>query len=143
MLRDAHTHVLDGSKINAMVPRQWRLTSMGQPVQGSGRCLTTSEPITNCSDDNLKIHIPIPNEKNNEHFFSSQYENSAHVVSVWARGSWSFATQHGLHNFLGIHKAYVHPDYVLENEHVTLHGADKTHVWFCVSHPGQIHHKKK
>ena len=40
-----------------------------------------------------------------------------------------------LNNFMYVHKTWVDPSYVLSSDHITLHGVNKTHAWFCVTHP--------
>ena len=42
---------------------------------------------------------------------------------------------HKLHNFCCKHEKYVHPNYVLEHDNITLFGVTKTHAFFCVSKP--------
>ena len=66
---------------------------------------------------------------------SEEYENSAHVVNVMARGTYSVLVIQQLYNFVCRHEKYVHPRYVLEHDNITLMGVTPTHVFFCVSDP--------
>ena len=61
------------------------------------------------------------------------YEHSAQVVDVWFCANWSFAFKHTPDNYLYTHNRYVHPDYILKNDKVTLQGVTETHAYFCVS----------
>ena len=70
-----------------------------------------------------------------EQRLSEGYENSAQVVNVMARGTYSVLLIQQLHNFVLYHKKYVHPRYVIEHENITLMGITPTHAFFCVSDP--------
>ena len=64
---------------------------------------------------------------------SEKYENSAQVVNVMARGTYSVLLIKQLYNFVWYHERYVHPRYVLEHDNITLMGITPTHAFFCVS----------
>ena len=64
---------------------------------------------------------------------SEEYENSAQVVNIVARGTYSVLLIHQLHHFVWYHEKYVHPRYVLQHDNITLMGVTPTHVFFCVS----------
>ena len=66
---------------------------------------------------------------------SEKYENSAQVVNVMARGTYSVLLIKQLYNFVWYHERYVHPRYVLEHDNITLMGITPTHAFFCVSDP--------
>ena len=66
---------------------------------------------------------------------SEEYQNSAQVVNVMARGTYSVLLIQQLHNFVLYHKKYVHPRYVIEHDNITLMGITPTHAFFCVSDP--------
>ena len=63
------------------------------------------------------------------------FEHSAQIATIVGRGSYSLSGQRALHNFLLWHDEYVHPNYVLEHDNVTLYGYSKTHAYFCISSP--------
>ena len=64
---------------------------------------------------------------------AKEYENSAQVVKVMARGTYSVMLMQQLYNFVWRHEKYVHPRYVLEHDNITLMGVTPTHAFFCVS----------
>ena len=66
---------------------------------------------------------------------SEEYENSAHMVNIVARGTYSVLMIHQLRNFVWHHEKYVHPRYVLEHDNITLMGVTPTHAFFCLSDP--------
>ena len=66
---------------------------------------------------------------------SEEFENSAQVVNIVARGTYSVLLIHQLHHFVWYHEKYVHPRYVLEHDNITLMGVTPTHAFFCVSDP--------
>ena len=49
-----------------------------------------------------------------------QYKFSAQKVKIWARGSYSSASVHGLRNFLYTHMQNCHPNVVLQADNITL-----------------------
>ena len=61
--------------------------------------------------------------------------DKAHVVRIIGRSAYHSFTWHNLTNFLYLHDSYVDPVSILEQEHITLHGMDEKHVWFCVTDP--------
>ena len=66
---------------------------------------------------------------------SEKYENSAQVVNMMARGTYSVLLIKQLYNFVWYHERYVHPRYVLEHDNITLMGITPKHAFFCVSDP--------
>ena len=66
---------------------------------------------------------------------SEKYDNSAQVVNVMAKGTYSVLLIQQLYNFIWWHQKYVHPRYVLEHDNITLMGITPTHAFFCVSDP--------
>ena len=66
---------------------------------------------------------------------SEEYESSAQVVNITARGTYSVLLITQLYNFVWRHERYVHPRYVLEHDNITLMGVTPTHAFFCVSDP--------
>ena len=66
---------------------------------------------------------------------SEKYENSAQVVNVMAKGTYSVLLIQQLYNFIWWHQKYVHPRYVLEHDNITLMGITPTHAFFWVSDP--------
>ena len=66
----------------------------------------------------------------------SNFETSAHMVDVLLFGHYGFFQDVQLYkNFLWKHNRYLHPKYILENDHVTLYGFSKTEVFFCITDP--------
>ncbi len=71
--------------------------------------------------------------KKDKELAEHKYECSAQVATVLGRGGYSITQKHQLNNFWLWHDRYVHPEYVLEHDHVTLYGFTPTHAFFCVS----------
>ena len=64
----------------------------------------------------------------------ANHYHSGHLVRILGRGTANPASHVFLDNFILRHEAYINPIYfVMNNDHVTLMGASKTHVWFSVS----------
>jgi hypothetical protein len=70
-----------------------------------------------------------------ERVLSERYECSAQLATVWGCGAYTIVQNHQLNHFLLRHECYVHPNYVLEHDNITLHGITPTHAFFCVSEP--------
>ena len=63
------------------------------------------------------------------------FDNSAHIVKIHYRSYYTDVLNYNLKNFVYSHKCYVHPNYILENDHVTLYGFTRTHVFFSITSP--------
>ena len=75
---------------------------------------------------------------------ASSYEKSAQIVNVIWRAWFKETERHDLSNFLYTHDKFVHPEYVIDKKHITLHSIFKDHVLFCVSDPDEnIYDTKK
>ena len=75
----------------------------------------------------------ILNGSNEEKKLSAQYEYSAHLVKVLARGTINLIENHDKDNFLYIHDSYVHPSLILKNDNIILKGLNARYAIFCVS----------
>ena len=64
---------------------------------------------------------------------SKEYEHSGHILKIYGRGTISLFGNHDETNFLYLHDKYVHPNYILEHENVSLMGVDDKRAYFCVS----------
>ena len=63
---------------------------------------------------------------------STQYEYSAHMVKVLARGTINLIENHDKENFLYFHDTYAHPSLVLKLDNVVLMGLNAKYAIFCV-----------
>ena len=70
---------------------------------------------------------------NRERQSSNEYETSAHLVRVLARGTISIVVNHDKSNFLYVHEKYVHPRIILQNDNIVLKGVNTEYAIFCVS----------
>ena len=68
-----------------------------------------------------------------EQEMSKEYEHSAHIMNIYSRATISFFGNHDETNFICLHDQYVHPNYILENDHVMLMGVDDKRAYFCIS----------
>ena len=68
-----------------------------------------------------------------EQEMSKEYEHSAHIMTIYSRATISLFGNHDETNFLCLHDQYVHPNYILENDHVMLMGVDDKRAYFCIS----------
>jgi len=64
------------------------------------------------------------------------YEQSAHIIRIYGRGTINLFGNHNETNFLYLHDKYVHPSYILEHDNVILMGVDEKRAYFCVSNEG-------
>ncbi len=63
---------------------------------------------------------------------SRKYEHSAHVVGVrWRAELSAFSLPTELEDFALVHDSYRHPEFILEDRHITLMLVNKTHAVFC------------
>ncbi len=67
------------------------------------------------------------------HLASESYEHSAQLATILGRGTYSIINMHALHNFCLLHERYVHPNHVLDHDHITLQSVTPNHAIFCVS----------
>jgi hypothetical protein len=70
-----------------------------------------------------------------ERAMSEKYEYSAQLATIWGRGAYTIVENHQPNHFLLRHERYVHPNYILEHDNITLHGVTPTQAFFCVSDP--------
>ena len=64
---------------------------------------------------------------------SLEYENSAHMVKVIARGTINLIENHDEENFLYLHDSYIHPSLILKHDNIVLKGINSKYAIFCVS----------
>ena len=64
---------------------------------------------------------------------ANQYEHSAQMVKVLARGTINLIEHHDKDNFLYVHDSYVHPSFILKRDNVVLMGINAKYAVFCVS----------
>ena len=58
------------------------------------------------------------------------------MVKVLWRSSLCPLLLPNINNYMTIREKMVDLDFILQNDHVTLHGINKDCAWFCVSEPG-------
>ncbi len=56
-------------------------------------------------------------------------------MTIWARGAYTPVWEHGPNNYLYLHDQYLHPNFVLKHDHITLQGCTPTHAIFAVVDP--------
>ena len=78
----------------------------------------------------------ILNGSKEERKLSKEYEHSAHVVKVIARGTIALVANHDKANFFYVHDQYVHPNFILEHDNIVLKGVNTKYAIFCVSRKG-------
>jgi hypothetical protein len=79
------------------------------------------------------IGYSLLNGSSTERERSKQYEYSAHMVNVYARGTINLIENHDKENFLYVHDSYVHPGLILKRDNVVLMGMNAKYAIFCVS----------
>ncbi len=67
---------------------------------------------------------------------STIYEKSARVATILGRGALSLDNRIDERNYILLHRDYVHPRFVLENDRATLQAVTLAHAIFCVTAPG-------
>ena len=73
------------------------------------------------------------NQRSN--LISSRIFRKFHMVKILWRSSVSPFLLPNPRNYLTIRDKIVDADFILNNDHVTLHGIDKDCAWFCVTEP--------
>ena len=79
------------------------------------------------------IGYSLLNGSNTERERSKQYEYSAHMVKVFARGTINLIEEKDKENFLYLHDSYVDPNVILKHDNVVLMGMNAKYAIFCVS----------
>ena len=72
----------------------------------------------------------------NENLSRKNYNKSGNLLKIILRGSLnhSFIKSVELKHYILLHEKYVDPEgMILNNDHVTLMGLNKSHVWFSIS----------
>ena len=64
---------------------------------------------------------------------SQDYNHSAHLVKIVARGGFSTILNHEAHNFLWLHQCYLHPENILLDKNVVMYAVTTTHAYFTIS----------
>ena len=64
---------------------------------------------------------------------AKEYEKSAQISKVLGRGASSIFMITARKNYLLKHQSYVHPNYILGRDNITLMGVNKEEAIFCVT----------
>jgi len=77
------------------------------------------------------LHLPSP-----IYGARGPHHQGCHLVKVVWRSALNLASPPDLDNYMVVHEDWVDEEYILNKDNVTLHGVNRSHVWFSVSTPG-------